>query len=86
MPEIEADAVNFGKEHYRKIAELREDPERTLARDMLELETSIACSVTRYTATYGNGGKKSSRVPSMRPGRPTSAGDIAGFLKIVAAL
>jgi hypothetical protein len=37
MPEAEADAINFGKQHYQAIAELREALERILAADMMDL-------------------------------------------------
>ena len=37
MPEVEGDAINFGKQHYQAIAAARDALERTLAADMLEL-------------------------------------------------
>jgi hypothetical protein len=37
LPTVERDVINFGKEHYQAIAELREALERILAADMLDM-------------------------------------------------
>jgi hypothetical protein len=37
MPAAEADAINFGKQHYQAVATIRDALERTLAADMLDL-------------------------------------------------
>jgi hypothetical protein len=37
MPSTESDAINFGKQHYPAIAEIRDALEQILAADMLEL-------------------------------------------------
>jgi hypothetical protein len=37
MPDADDDAINFGKQHYPAIAEIRDALERILAADMLEL-------------------------------------------------